>query len=185
MKKCRQAHSRRVLRMSRRSATPYSVFFKEYMMKNGVRSMNLVEAAHLVVKRWKEMTDGERSVYVAKCKEEMSKNKLSAKKCKECKLCEDEEVIKAFESEAFKDWKITGYMCYLEDVFDVCGDIEASAEENAVMFSVMWNGFNEEVKDKYRKCASLRLMEQTSKHKKSSKTHKRLQGGSNPQPSVP
>jgi hypothetical protein len=187
MKKCNQAHSRTVLRMNKSSTTPYSTFFKEYMMKHGVGSMSVIEAAHLVANRWKEMSNDEQSVYAVKYKADMRRNNLKANNYNECKLCDDEEVIEAFRSGKFKNWKTTGYMCYLEEVFDICGDMQASAEENAVMFSVMWNSLNEEVKNRYRRCASMRVMEQASKLKNSCKrkTCKRLQGGSNPQPSVP
>ncbi|ADM11727.2 uncharacterized protein Eint_061210 [Encephalitozoon intestinalis ATCC 50506] len=173
--------------MPTKQRSPFTVFARDFFQSNNYKYTSCVDTALNMMAVWKEMPDEERNMYVEKCNKDLEEaNELDG--CDDGNLVNDTNTIKKLRKYVkirdIQRWECSGYLFFVNELFDICGDINVSPEENVRMFIKMWNSLDEDVQGRYRSNALEMWMKKSRKKKRSTKDS-RPQRDSNPQPSAP
>ncbi|AFM98493.1 hypothetical protein EHEL_061230 [Encephalitozoon hellem ATCC 50504] len=180
--------------MPTKQRSPYSVFAREFFRDNRNEYPNCVDLAKALVKVWNEMEDEEKSIYAERCDRGLSDTRglegdEGNMSCDKNTISKLKRYVKA---ECPYKWEYSGYLFFVNEIFDICGDMTVSPEENVCMFAEMWDSLDDETQNKYRNKALNSLAAEKTRKKCTSEPERknatkgtRPQRDSNPQPSAP
>ncbi|AFN83215.1 hypothetical protein EROM_061230 [Encephalitozoon romaleae SJ-2008] len=140
--------------MPTKQRSPYSVFAREFFRNNKHEYTSHVDLAKALVKTWNEMQDEEKSTYVEKCNKSLEDASELAVASEESPIPYDKDNLKKLKKYIKAGptyrWEYSGYLSFVNEIFDICGDMTVSPEENVRMFAEMWESLEDEVQNKYR-----------------------------------
>lgn len=155
--------------MPTRQRSPYSIFAREFFRNSKHKYSNHVDLAKALVKVWGEMQDEEKSMYVEKCNKDLEDISELAIASEESPIPYDKGDLKKLKryikAEPTYRWEYSGYLFFVNEIFDICGDVTVSPEENIRMFAEMWDSLEDEVQNKYRDKALSSLATKNAREK--------------------